>query len=97
MTVFGITYRRLAIDGHVAAIRCQQVDPTRGLIGSAHEFTTAQVADRVERGDVFEFWPRIEGVRMSGGGVQVVRNGPGGPRLVEERAEGPRLTDLPPF
>lgn len=97
MTVHGITYRRLAINGRIAAVRCQPVDPTRGLIGSAQVFTVNEVAERIGRGETFEFWARVGMARVCGGRVAVSQQAGVAPQLVEQEPGAHRLLDLPGF
>ena len=97
MTIYGITHRRLALKGVIVQVRCQVVDANRNLVGSAQEFTVPQAADMIEAGQVFELWPRIGAVRVSGGAVLARREPDGTPRLVGERPAGHRLVDLPGF
>ncbi|HSW07843.1 hypothetical protein [Aquabacterium sp.] len=97
MTIYGITHRRLAVNGAIAAIRCQVVDGNRNLVGPAQQFTALQAADLIDGGEAFELWPRVGAARVFGGAVQVRREPDGTPRLVEERAGGRQLLDLPGF
>jgi hypothetical protein len=97
MTIYGITHRRLALNGTIAEVRCQVVDGHRNLVGRAQSFTVHQAAEMMEGGEVFEFWPRVGALRVPGGAVLARREPDGTPRLVEERAGSHHLMDLPGF
>jgi len=97
MTTRAITHRRLAINGRVAEVRCQQLDAQRSLVGPAEQLTLREVAELIDRGEEFEFWPRVGALRVPGGSVVIRHEADGTLRLVEDRGAGYQILDLPGF
>ena len=95
MTIYGITHRRLTLNGDIGQVRCQTVDAGRNLVGAARVFSVHEVVRMLDAGDAFEIWAIIGGQRAQVG--IVTATDAAGRDLFKASPRAQPLMDLTPF